>query len=125
VTLLEALLATVILAVVAVACLEGTHGAATLQHRAASVSRALSHAEAVMATAATGGSARREDARLDEARVDVHRIPYGHGAASTVQRIEVSVRDADGRLVRLTRLVDHGQIVGSALPTAHPAGAER
>lgn len=114
-TLLEALLATVILAVVAVACLEGTHGAATLQHRTASMSRALSRAEAAMETAATHSTAAEPGA--SDANVDVQRDQYHTGAGRGVQRIAVSVRDADGRVVRLTRLVEapsaHAQAIGA------------
>lgn len=102
-TLLEALLATVILAVVAVACLEGTHGAAALQRRTASMSDALSRAETAMETAATG-SVLPATGSDDVTRPSVQRTPYGAGTG--LQRVEVSVRDGNGRVVRLTRLVD-------------------
>ena len=98
-TLLEALLATVILSVVAVACLEGTRGAASLQHKSAATAHAVMQAEAALSQATAGGVVDARDAR-------VTRVPYasGHGATG-LDRIDVDVATPNGGTVRLTRLV--------------------
>jgi len=104
-TLLEALLATVILAVVAVACLEGTHGAADLQHRAAAVNAALSRAESALEQAREPFAPPVNGVHA-EGGAQVHRMGYTRFPDARVERVSVEVRDADGRLVRLTRLVE-------------------
>jgi type II secretory pathway pseudopilin PulG len=100
-TLLEALLATVILSVVAVACLEGTRGAASLQRVAASTTVGVARAEAAMAQAATG-------APLAASDIAVTRVPYraaGARGPSHLERVDVTVPVTGGGAVHLTRLV--------------------
>lgn len=98
-TLLEALLATVILSVVAVACLEGTRGAASLQHRSAVTAQAVMHAEAALSQVTAGDRLAARDAQ-------VTRVPYvGRDGATRLDRVEVEVPTANGGTLRLTRLV--------------------
>jgi|APMI01.1.fsa_nt_gi type II secretory pathway pseudopilin PulG len=97
-TLLEALLATVILSVVAIACLEGTRGAASLQRRASTMAEGVAVAEAALAQAAV-------DAPVEQQGVRVTRAAYvPNGRMSTLDRISVEVPVAGG-MVRLSRLV--------------------
>lgn len=104
-TLLEALLATVILAVVAVACLEGTHGAADLQHRAAAVNDALSRAESALEQAREPLAPPVSGVHA-ETGMQVHRTVYARIPDASVEQVIVEALDADGRTVRLTRLMD-------------------
>lgn len=98
-TLLEALLATVILSVVAIGCLEGTRSAARLQRRAELVTAATRQAESEMAGAILGLPAGKG--------VDVERAPYA--ANARLELIRIRVAQPDGGEVRLARLVErHG-----------------
>jgi type II secretory pathway pseudopilin PulG len=98
-TLLEALIATVILSVVAIACLEGTRGAASLQYRTGVASDVVAIAEAAMARAQTG-------APVDPREARVTRAPYAlHGLVLPLDELVVEVPRAGGGTVRLTRLV--------------------
>ncbi len=100
-TLLEALLATVILSVVAVACLEGTRGAASLQHTAAGTTAAVARAEAVLAQVAAG-------APVDSREAEVQRVRYvapGARQPSQLDRVDVVVHVPGGADVHLSRLV--------------------
>lgn len=106
-TLLEALLATVILSVVAVACLEGTRGAASLQQAAVGTTVGVARAEAALAQATSG-------APLEQRDIVVTRVPYAGGTmagaaraprASQLDRVDVVVPVAGGGRVHLTRLV--------------------
>lgn len=98
-TLLEALLATVILSVVAIACLEGTRGAASLQYRAGSAREVAAIAEAAMAQAQAG-------APVDPRMARVTRTPYVlQGRALPLDLLDVYVARAEGGSLRLTRLV--------------------
>ena len=99
-TLLEAVVATVLLALVAVACLDGTGQAARLQHRSMQASGTVAHAAAEL-----------ERARLDlpsSPQTRVRRRPYaplpGAGEAP-LELLTVDVTDAEGRTVQLARLV--------------------
>lgn len=95
-TLLEAVVAMVILSVVAIGCLEGTRGAARLQRRAQEVSGATMRAESELARAALG--------LAPGAGVQVERAPYGADAA--LDLVRVTVRGAAGEQVQLSRLVE-------------------
>jgi type II secretory pathway pseudopilin PulG len=95
-TLLEALLATVILSVVAIGCLEGTRNAAQLQRKAELVSAATVRAESELAAAVLG-------------------LPAGKGVAVERQRyaanprldlVRVRVPQPDGGQVELVRLME-------------------
>lgn len=100
VTLLESVIAMVILAVVAVACLEGSRGAAQLEQRAGSVADATARAESELTRAMLGQPV--------SAGVVVRRVPYA--PLPRLDRLEVEVPRADGRntgtAVKLSRLVD-------------------
>lgn len=100
-TLLEALFATVILAVAAVACLEGTRGAAELQVRAAAVNSALSRAEAALEQPFEQSPETSGEPEASRYRARYPAIPDG-----AVEKVSVEVRDPQGRTIRLTRLVD-------------------
>lgn len=95
-TLLESLVATVILSVVAVACLEGSRGAARLGQRADMVAHATARAEGELARAMVG-----EPVSAD---VVVRRTPYPSIAG--LDLLEVEVPRADGTPVTLARLVE-------------------
>lgn len=94
-TLLEAVVATVLLALVAVACLDGTGQAARLQHQSVQTSDLVAAADVAL-----------ESARLDlpsAAGTRVSRRPYGGIGALDVLTVEVT--GPDGRVERLSRLV--------------------
>jgi hypothetical protein len=101
-TLLEALLATVILSVVAIGCLEGTRNAAQLQRKAALVSAATVRAESELARAVLG--------LTPGDGVTVERTPYA--AAPSLELVRVRVPQPDGGAVELARLVER-PLVGS------------
>jgi Tfp pilus assembly protein PilV len=101
-TLLEAMIAAVILAVVSVACLEGTRGAAVLQRRTAQLSAAVVRADAALQRAAAGAMPASRDALV--------RRPYGAGdGRDALDVVTVTETLADGRTVRLTRLVERAR----------------
>jgi type II secretory pathway component PulJ len=93
-TLLEAVLATVILSVVAIACLEGTREATGLQQRTREVSRAMAQAESELARAIAGAP--------PSAGVTVTRRPYA--GAMQLEVVDVTVPLAGGGTTRLSRL---------------------
>ncbi|MEO7521224.1 MAG: hypothetical protein ABIW79_05355 [Gemmatimonas sp.] len=99
-TLLESVVAFVLLAVVGVACLDLTRGATGLETKSAEWSRAVSVAESVMAGAAAG-------VPLDELaseRVKVAQRSW-NGGAGGVSAIEVVVLLPSGAEFKLSRLV--------------------
>lgn len=104
-TLLEAVVATVLLALVAVACLDGTGQAARLQHRSVQASDAVAAAEAEL-----------ERARLalpPSPSARVTRSPYGpvmNGSVAPLEQLSVAVTGVDGRVVQLVRLVPRASI---------------
>lgn len=100
-TLLEALLATVILSVVAVACLEGTRGAASLQHAAATTTAGVARAEAALAQVEAGAPLDARDVQVTRVRY----VPPGVRTASQLDRVDVVVPVVGGGSVHLTRLV--------------------
>lgn len=96
-TLLESVVAFVILALVGVACLDLSRGAAQLERSSVEWSRAVARGEAALAAAAT-------DAPIDvPAGVSVQRAPWRAG----VERVEVAVAVdvSAGRVFRVARLV--------------------
>ena len=98
-TLLESVIATVLLAVVAVACLEGTRGAMRLEARSQALAVAAARAEGALERARIG-AAGGADAQLS-------RQPYVVAGATTgLDLITVEVRSDDGRLLRMARLVE-------------------
>lgn len=118
-TLMEAVVALVILALVAVGCLELTQGASHLEYSAMQWNAAVSAAESRMAQVLSGAGGANETslrvrttvrADLDRrANTQVTREPWRAG----VDLISVSVPVADGKRYVLRRLVP-AQIVRSA-----------
>ena len=94
-TLLEAVVAFVILAVVGIACLDLSRGAARLEQSSVAWSRAVSVGEAALASGGADMSATADPA------VDVRRMPWRTG----VDRLDVSVSVSPGRTLQLSRLV--------------------
>jgi Tfp pilus assembly protein PilV len=105
-SLLEAVVATVILALVGVACLEGTQRALVLQQRAEQRTFALQQADAGLTAAALGVS--EQDVGTPQAQ-RLSREPYrplwAQDAPLPVERVSVQVQTPDGRVMQLTRLV--------------------
>lgn len=102
-TLLESLIATVLLAVVAVACLEGTRGATRLQQRQEAMVAALARAESELAGQVAGASAFAGDADAPSVR----RTPYGPpSSAARLELVAVEVSLPGGGTMRLMRLVE-------------------
>jgi len=94
-TLLESVVAFVILALVGIACLDLSRGAAQLERSSVEWSRAVARGEAALAAATT-------DAPIDvPAGVSVQRAPWRSG----VERVEVTVDVSSGRVFRVARLV--------------------
>lgn len=93
-TLLESIIASVLLAVTAVVCLDATRGAAALQQKSAMWTLAVSHAESELASVTSGGPA--------SSTTRVSRRPWRDG----LELIEVEVPMAGGTSFRLTRLVE-------------------
>jgi hypothetical protein len=93
-TLLESIIASLLIAVTAVVCLDATRGAAALQRRSAEWTVAVSRAESELAVAVSGGQT-AETTR-------VSRRPWRDG----VDMIDVDVPMASGARYRLSRLVE-------------------
>jgi len=127
-SLLEAVVATVILALVGVACLEGTQRALVLQQRAEQRTLALQQAEVGLTAAALGLS---EQDVAAPTPIGLSRLPYrpswAHNAPLPVERVTVRVQTADGRVMQLTRLVPRAtsRAEPRALPSALPSALSR
>lgn len=93
-TLLESIIASLLLAVTAVVCLDATRGAAALQQKSMAWTRAMAEAESELATVSSGG--------LVSGTTRVSRRPWRDG----LELIEVDVPMAGGASVQLTRLVE-------------------
>ena len=93
-TLLESIIASVLLAVTAVVCLDATRGAAALQQKSAMWTRAVAHAESELVSVTSGGPS--------ASTTRVSRRPWRDG----LELIEVEVPMAGGASFRLTRLVE-------------------
>ncbi|MDQ8159070.1 MAG: hypothetical protein P3C12_06570 [Gemmatimonadota bacterium] len=101
-TLLESIIASVLLAVTAVVCLDATRGAARLQQRTGAWTDAVSHAESALALASAGADA------TDSTAARITRRPWGDGAAR-LDVIEVEVPVAGGGAYRMARLVERAR----------------
>lgn len=93
-TLLESILASLLLAVTAVVCLDATRGAAALQRTSAAWTEAVARAEAELATVSSGGVA--------SSATRVARRPWRDG----LDILEVEVPMAGDTRFRLTRVVE-------------------
>lgn len=93
-TLLESIIASFLLAVTAVVCLDATRGAAALQQKSAAWTQAVAHAESELATVSSGGIA--------SSATRVTRRPWHDG----LELLEVEVPLAGGASFRLTRLAE-------------------
>lgn len=128
-SLLEAVVATAILALVGVACLEGTQRALVLQQRAAQRAVALQQAEAALTAMALRVDA-RDEARSVPSRerapqsLDMARQPYQPAWAMTsplpLERVTVRVETSDGRMMQLTRLMPRVPAFVSATARSQP-----
>lgn len=94
-TLLESIIASLLLAVTAVVCLDATRGAAALQQKSAAWTVAVAQAEAELATVSSGGVA--------SSTTRVSRRPWRDG----LDLLEIEVPMAGGASVQLARVVEH------------------
>ncbi len=97
-TLLESIIASLLLAVTAVVCLDATRGAAALQRKSAAWTQAVAQAEAELATMSSGG--------LTSSTTRVARRPWRDG----LDLLEVEVPMAGSASFRLTRLVERATV---------------
>ncbi|MCA0376698.1 MAG: hypothetical protein LCH84_13685 [Gemmatimonadetes bacterium] len=104
-TLLEGIIATVLLALVAVACLDGTRGAAQLQHRSQARLDALVTAEAALDAEALDESGMVRSDAVRMTRAPYRTAPRVGPTRAGLVRVDVEARTADGSVVRLSRLV--------------------
>ncbi len=128
-SLLEAVVATVILALVGVACLEGTQRALVLQQRAEERAMALQQAESELTAVALHAEAREAAPPVQMARRtgwsrSVSRLPYRPAWAEItplpVERVIVQVETADGQVMQLTRLVPRAPAFTSTTSPVQP-----
>lgn len=124
-SLLEAVVATVILALVGVACLEGTQRALVLQARAEQRTLALQQAESELAAVTLRADEVESTSPSGRARLPqrVARAPYQPAWAEStplpVERVTVRVETDGGRVMQLTRLVPRAR----SLPPASALAA--
>jgi type II secretory pathway pseudopilin PulG len=119
VTLLESIVAFVLLAVVGVACLDLSHGASSLAVSSREWNAAVARAESALTLASAAQDAGSSN---DVGNVRVTRRPW----SDDVDEVSVDVPVRDGRVFRLSRLVAHGVPLRSAMaPDALSAGALR
>jgi hypothetical protein len=104
-TLLESIVAFVVLTLVGIACLDLSRGAMQLEHRSAEWTQAVAQAESAMAAATEGAAA------ADGLGATVLRRPWRTG----VDLIEVSVPLPDGGVYRLERLAPRSDAARSAM----------
>ena len=94
-TLLESVVAFVILALAGIACLDLSRGSAQLERSSVEWSHAVSVAEAALTSGAAGTA-------VDEyGDVALRRLPWAKG----VDRLDVTVAMSSGRTLRMSRLV--------------------
>lgn len=93
-TLLESIIASLLLAVTAVVCLDATRGAAALQRKSVAWTQAVAEAEAELATVSSGG--------VTSNSTRVARRAWRDG----LELLEIEVPMAGGASFRLTRLVE-------------------
>jgi hypothetical protein len=110
-TLLESVIATVLLAVVAVACLEGTRGATRLQQRNVAMSTALARAESELAAQVAGATVSAAGSVANTATaLRVRRMPYlTRRGGARLDLVEIEVPLPGGGTTRLVRLVERGR----------------
>lgn len=108
-TLLEAVIAFVILAVVGVACLDQSRGASQLQRASADWSRAVARGESAMAAAASGTYVAGDTTR----DVNIVRRAWAQG----IEAIDVTVTLPNGSRYVTSRLVPTGAVTTSAITT--------
>lgn len=101
-TLLESLIASVLLAVTAIVCLDATRGAAQLQRRSEAYTAAVSLAESELALASTGA---RDGQTVGSDSVRVVRRPWP-ASPERIDIVEVDVPLAGGGRYRVSRLVE-------------------
>ena len=115
-TLFESILATVLLAVVAVACLDGTRGAAQLQQRSsARVDAIVAATAALEAATVDAGDARSDAHSVTRVQRSAYRAPVALGpnlaratTTGSLVRVDVEVTLPDGGRVQVSRLVEIG-----------------
>ena len=108
-TLLEAVIAFVLLSLVGIVCLDQSRGASQLQRSSAEWNRAIAQGDAAMAAAVSGApdvavdgtSSGATAASAGAARADVARQPWRHG----LDEVRVTVPMAQGRSYVISRLV--------------------
>ncbi len=102
-TLLESIIASVLLAVTAIVCLDATRGAAQLQRRSEAYTVALSQAESELALVSAGDAA--PDESITRESVHVTRRPWPE-SPERIDVLEVDVQVEGGGHVRLVRLME-------------------
>ncbi len=102
-TLLEAVISFVLLALVGVACLDQSRGASQLQRSSAEWERAVAVADAALATATSGAASASDaqDASDNDAHVQITRTPW----RGSLDQIEVRVPLAHGGTYVMSKLV--------------------
>lgn len=122
-SLLEAVVATAILALVGIACLEGTQRALVLQQRAEQRASALQQAESALTAMVLRADARETTERVSLPR-NMSRLAYrpawAESAPLPIERLTVQVEMADGRVMQLTRLVPRASAISSAALQVQP-----
>ena len=104
-TLLEAIVAFVILALVGIACLDLGRGAAQLERSSVEWSRAVSVGEAVLASGGANAPVSASASRDGTGEVEVQRRSWSNG----VDRLDVTVVVSAGRTLHMSRLVPSSQ----------------
>lgn len=104
-TLLESIVAFVILALVGIACLDLGRGAAQLERSSVEWSRAVSIGEAVLASGAANAPLDVNAPRSGTGEVEVQRQSWSNG----VDRLDVTVVMSQGRALHMSRLVPTAQ----------------
>lgn len=111
-TLLEAVIAFVILSVVGVVCLDQARGASQLQRSSAEWTRAIARGESALAEAIASAAPPSERADpAGEPAVRIQRRPWEAG----LDIIEVSVPLGNGRTYEMARLVP-SPAIGASVP---------
>lgn len=104
-TLLEAIVAFVILALVGIACLDLGRGAAQLERSSVEWSRAVSIGETVLASAGANAPLDASAPHDGTGEVEVQRHSWSNG----VDRLDVTVFVSAGRTLHMSRLVPTSQ----------------
>ena len=99
-TLLEAVIAFVVLSLAGIVCLDQARGAAQLQRSSAEWTQAIARGESALAEAVARSTPDEAVSSFDDRSIRVHRRNWRPG----LDLIEVSVPMANGRAYVLTRL---------------------